>query len=86
MHTQPKQLELIWRQIPSNAVVIEGKVIPVEEEVGTSIAAKLLGLSQRRVQAMCDEGILEEGRDWRRPPTITGFSHYLIRRTALQKG
>ncbi|HXT10835.1 MAG TPA: hypothetical protein VN873_04665 [Candidatus Angelobacter sp.] len=34
-------------------------------------AAKILKISQRRVQAMCDEGILIEGKDWWRLPSAT---------------
>ena len=84
MHT-PQQLELVWRKSPPNAIILNGRVIPLEDEVGTAIAAKLLAKSQRRIQSMCDEGILVEGQDWRRAPTLTGRSHYQIRRTALEK-
>lgn len=38
-----------------------------DEEIGTAEAARLAGLSQRRIIAWCDEGRLVEGVDWRRP-------------------
>ena len=72
-----------WRRIPENALVLNGKIIPIGDEVGTAEAARMLNRSQRRIQSMCDEGILVEGKDWRRSPTITGHSHYLIRKSAL---
>ena len=77
------QPAMVWRKAPANAVIMDGRVIPIVEEVGTGMAARILALSQRRVQALCDEGILVEGRDWRRAPTLTGRSHYQIRRAAL---
>lgn len=52
-----------------------------EEEIGTALAAKLLGISQRRVVQLCDEDVLREGRDWWR---INGRGHYHIRRAAVR--
>lgn len=49
-------------------------------EVGTAIAARLLGVKPRTIRAYCDEDVLREGRDWRRN---TPRSPYLIRRHAL---
>ena len=49
-------------------------------EVGTSIASRLLGVSQRTVRGYCDGDVLREGRDWRRH---TPRSPYIIRRRAL---
>lgn len=34
----------------------------------TREAAHFLGCSMRHVQSMCDEGILQEGTEWRRLP------------------
>jgi hypothetical protein len=73
-----------WRQTPDNAVILDGIIYAVGDEVGTREAAEILGLSQRRVQSMCDEGILAEGRDWRRTPCRSGHSHYRIKRAALK--
>lgn len=35
-----------------------------DTHVGTVVFARLINRSPRRVQMMCDEGILVEGRDW----------------------
>ncbi len=41
--------------------------VVVAEEISTTLAAHILGLSQRRVQAMIDEGKFVEGKDWTQP-------------------
>jgi hypothetical protein len=73
-----------WRQVPDNAVIFDGKIYPIGDEVTTYEASRILGVSPRRVQAMCDEGILAEGRDWRRNMSRSGTGHYRIRRSALK--
>jgi hypothetical protein len=69
---------------PDGSILMRpGRPIVEEDEIGTREAAKILGLSQRRVQAMCDEGLLTEGKDWRRPASIKGAAWYRIKRTAV---
>lgn len=38
-----------------------------DDEIGTAEAARIIGVSQRQVTKYCDEGVLVEGQDWRRP-------------------
>ena len=44
-----------------------GQPVVVTEEIGTREAARLLGLSQRRIEAMIEEGRFIEGEEWTRP-------------------
>lgn len=57
------------------------------DEITTTEAAEILGLSQRRIQEICDEGILlVEGRDWHKLPAVPGArsgGHFRIRRAAV---
>ena len=75
-------------QIPlgNRGVVVEpdGTKIVLEEEVGTADAARILGCSVRKIQEMCDEGVLREGADWRKLPGKGGQNgtFYRIRRQA----
>ena len=57
----------------------------LENEIGVRQAAELLGVSKRRVQAMCDEGVLSEGRDWRKKPSLGPNGTYLIRFDAVMR-
>lgn len=77
-----------WLQIPvvEGFVIVgrDGAVQVMEDEVGTREAARLIGCSVRHVQAMCDEGKIVEGRDWRKlPGPGRGFKHYRIRSAAV---
>jgi hypothetical protein len=62
-----------------------GKPMIQEDEIGTAEAARIIGLSQRRVIAMCDEGVFVEGRDWRRPPGAQRAGNYKIKRMAAER-
>ncbi len=59
-----------------------GAPVVASEEIGTAEAAQLLGLSQRRVQDLCDNGTFRPGIDWRKPGTGPN-AKYLIRRAAV---
>lgn len=79
-------LRQIWIPIVKGDVLVraDGRLYVFEEEVGTAEAARVLHCSIRHVQAMCDEGRLVEGRDWRKlPGKARGFREYRIRRRAL---
>ena len=73
-----------YQRIPQpNGEILFRPCAPVavdpDEEIGTAEAAKIIGVSVRRVQQMCDEGPLVEGRDWRRP---IGNGFYKIKRAS----
>ena len=75
-----------WMRIPQangEYILKPGKPVVEETEIGTGEAAKLLGLSQRRVNEMCDEGIFVEGRDWWRPPGRSRNGRYHLKRAAV---
>lgn len=78
---------VVIRQADGDFLVRPGKPIVVnasdDEEMTTAAAAKELGLSQRRVQDMCDAGIFVEGIDWRRPGGVRG--KYFIKRSAVAR-
>lgn len=76
-------VQWLWRKVPPNCVILDGAIIPLEAEVGTREAARLLGISQRYMQAKCDEGQLLEGRDWRKLPGRSPNTKYLIRLSAI---
>lgn len=61
-----------WTQIPvvDCDVIVRpnGEKLILEDEVGTAEAARIIGCAPRTVQAMCDEGVLLEGIEWRRIP------------------
>lgn len=42
---------------------------PDEDYISTSEMARMLGISQRRAIAICDEGVLSEVKDWWRLPS-----------------
>lgn len=62
---------------PGKAVVLAG-----EDWLTTSEAGKILGVTSDWVGRLCDQGKLEEGRDWRR---ISPRSNYKIRRASVLK-
>ena len=75
-----------WIRVPGlngEFILKPGKPVFEEEEIGTREAARLLGLSQRRVNEMCDQGLFVEGRDWWRPPGQKRGGQYHIRRAAV---
>src|ERR1700722_18049539 len=75
-----------WIRIPlpdGTFILKPGRPVAEEEEIGTFAAAQLLGLSQRRVNRMCEHGILLEGRDWWRPPGRKRGGQYHLKRTAI---
>jgi hypothetical protein len=86
-------LAIKWMAVPMQgaAVLIThlrngsgSKMTVFENEIGVRQAAELLGKSRRRVQAMCDEGVLVEGRDWRKSdPRPSG--RYLIKFDSVMK-
>ena len=75
-----------WMEVPIRGAAIlithlqngGTKTTVFEREIDVGQAAQLLGKSKRRIQAMCDEGVLREGRDWRKSdPRPSG--RYLIK-------
>jgi len=72
-----------WMQVPASALIVDGQVTPLGEEISTRLAARLLGVSQRRMQAYCDEGVLREGIDWRKNPSRGPNGMYHIRRESV---
>jgi hypothetical protein len=75
-----------WMRVPSgDFLVLNGKLWVLHDEVGTGLVARILGVSTRRVQALCDEGVLMEGRDWRKKPCGGPNGTYLIRKEAVMK-
>jgi hypothetical protein len=77
-------LSVGWVKIPQGdgAFLVKPAPAVVVDEIGTREAAQILGLSQRRVQALCDEGVLVEGKDWRRNPASKRGA-YRITRSAV---
>lgn len=84
-------------QNPDGSVTVKaGKPVILDgaDEIGTAEAARIIGVSQRQVIKYCDEGILVEGADWRRPGRpmevrpetearkTTGVGNYRIKREA----
>lgn len=63
----------------------DGAVELLWDGIGSREAAKLLGCSIRHVQAMCDEGKLKEGLEWRHLRGTGKRHHYRINREALLK-
>jgi hypothetical protein len=58
------------------------------EWIPTASVAKLTGYSQRHIRALCDQGFLIEGREWKQRPPCPGCrqgGRILIRRSALKK-
>jgi hypothetical protein len=85
-HAPAPQIVQSWmKQHQADGSIIYRPGTPVElaDEIGTREAAKICGLSQRRINAMCDEGVLLEGRDWWRPPGSRRNGNYRIKRAAI---
>jgi len=61
----------------------DGTMEVMEPEIGTIEAARLLSCAPRTVQAMCDEGRLVEGNDWRKLRVRGGRGHYRIKVSSL---
>lgn len=83
--TTPPTLVTPWVRIPQpdgSYLLRPGKPIVEEEEIGTAEMAKILGVSQRRAETICDE-MLQEGIDWRRNPSKKGRGKYRIKRTSV---
>jgi hypothetical protein len=75
-----------WLRVPGpngEYILKPGKPVIEEDEIGTREAGVILGLSQRRVNDMCDEGIFAEGRDWWRPPGRKRGGQYHLKRAAV---
>jgi hypothetical protein len=75
-----------WLKLPQpdgSIVLRPGKPLVLGEEIGSAEAARILGLSQRRVQSLCEEGVLVEGRDWRKNPCASGDGNLRIQREAV---
>jgi hypothetical protein len=69
---------------PDGSFILKpGRPVLEEEEISSRAAAQLLGLSQRRVNRMCEHGILVEGRDWWRPPGRNRGGRYHLKRAAV---
>lgn len=83
------QMEVRWCRVPKvtrrTLAVLdpEYKLELLPDEIGTREAAEILHCSIRSVQAMCDEGRLMEGRDWRKLRCHGGRGKYLITREAV---
>lgn len=60
---------------PGKPIVLNG-----EDEISTNEAASILGCSSHWVGQMCDQGRLEEGKDWRR---IGTRGNYRIKRASI---
>jgi len=61
---------------------------PAEDWITTTEAADISGYSQRRIQALCDEGFFVAGADWKQRPAMDGkrsAGRIFIRRSALKK-
>jgi hypothetical protein len=56
-----------------SAASVDNANAPIERRLSTAEFAKAAGITQRRVQALCDEGVL----NYRRRSPLT-MSHYLI--------
>ena len=67
-----------------NALIVNGKVFPLQDELTTRQAAKVLGVSLRRMQAICDEGRLLEGTDWRKIDAGTSARYHIKRDSVLR--
>ena len=74
-----------WLLCPPEAIIHRGRLIPIPEEVGTREGARILKLSIRRMQQLCDEGALREGIDWWATPGPVGgkSGKYRIRLDSL---
>jgi plasmid maintenance system antidote protein VapI len=61
------------------------KMTEFENEIGVRQAAELLGVTRRRVQAMCDEGVLREGSDWRKSAALGPNGTYWIKFASVMR-
>lgn len=73
--------------LPGGGVQVKpGKAVELTEWIGVREGARLLGLSMRRVEAMCDEGALKEGTEWIRPGGgVKREGNYKISRAAVMR-
>jgi hypothetical protein len=78
-----------WSQVPLVAertlAILDagGKVEVLPKEIGTQAASEVLSCSVRAVQDMCDRGLLEEGRDWRKLYLRGARGEYRIAQSAV---
>jgi Helix-turn-helix domain len=73
-----------WRQVPEFALIVNGQVIELHEEIGTRQAARLLRCHPATVVKMCDTGKLRQGFDWRKLPSSPN-GPYLIREGSIME-
>lgn len=66
-------------------VLRPGRILQAADEIGTAEAAGILGCSQRRVQELCDSGVLREGVDWRKNVAVGKNGHYKITRVSVMR-
>ncbi|HOC56629.1 MAG TPA: hypothetical protein PKI20_13485 [Verrucomicrobiota bacterium] len=76
-----------WIRIPRASVPLivhpDGTMEELGPEIGTSEAARMMSCARRTIQSMCDEGRLQEGRDWRKLRGRGGRGHYRIKVSAI---
>ena len=77
-----------WRRVPLGVRMLaiiepDGRIEVLPDFLTTAEAAVLLKCSIRKVQAMCDEGVLVEGREWLKTCTRGGRGDYRISRDGL---
>jgi len=87
MHTT---IPLRWTEVPLTDCLItyaspgsKPVIVPLADELTARQAAHILGISVRRIQSLCDEGTLLEGRDWRKKTGAGPNGHYAIKRSAI---
>jgi hypothetical protein len=71
---------------PGEWRVIAGKpqILQADDEISTAEAARITGLSVRRIVQQCDEGFYIEGQDFRRPGGPRG-KYFLKRASVVEK-
>src|SRR5258708_1563725 len=77
-----------WTQLPSGVAVLveaDGSQVVLEEEINSREAARLLGVSLRWMQNLCDTGVLHEQLDWRKLPARGTNGGYRIKRAAVMR-
>jgi len=85
---RPPLITTPWTRIPQpdgSFVMRPGKPVIQDEEIGTAHAARILGLSQRRIESMCDEGVLAQGEDWWRMPGSSRPGKYRIKLASVMR-
>jgi len=84
-----KKPPMRWMELPvvryPVMVMPDGQKHVLWDGIGTKEAAKLMGLAQRTVQTMCDEGAWKEIAEFRRTFSIGGRGQYLIKREAIME-